>query len=73
MSLNKFEQPVKKAGSVFNKFLADVARHPELCPLHYKEWRLVPRVFKDLILIHIRVSFWCVIIYDMKFQFYLSS
>ena len=55
--LNKYLQPIKKAGSVFNRFLADVARRPELCPLHYKDWRLVPGVVKDRIVAYVRVSY----------------
>jgi len=55
--LNKYLQPVKKAGSVFNRFLADMARRPKLCPLHYKEWRLVPGVVKDRIVAYMRVSY----------------
>jgi len=56
--LNKFQQPMKKAGSVFNRSPDDVARRPELCSLHHKEWRLVARVFKDRVLVYIRVTFY---------------
>ena len=55
--LNKFLQLVKKAGSVFNRFIADVAKRPRFCPLNYKDWRLVPSLFKDRILNYIRVRF----------------
>lgn len=57
MPFNKYLQPVKKAGSVFNRFLADVARGPELCPLQHKEWRLVPGIFKDQVIVCIRKKF----------------
>ena len=40
--LNNLLQSIKKAGSSFNRFLADVAKRPSLCPLNYKDWRLVP-------------------------------
>ena len=57
MPLNKYLQPVKKAGSVFNRFLTDVVRQLELCPLHYKEWRLVPGAIKDRVVAYLRVSY----------------
>ena len=55
--LSKFLQPVKKAGSMFNQFVADVAKRPRFCPLNNKEWRLVPSLFKDRIINYIRVRF----------------
>ena len=57
VSLNKFLQPMKKAESVFNRFLADVAKWPELCPLRYRELQLVPRVVKDRVIAYLQVSY----------------
>ena len=57
VSLNKFLQPTKKAGSVFNRFLVDVARRRELCPIHYKEWHLVLGVVKDRVTVYVRVGY----------------
>jgi len=34
---NKLLQPIKKAGSLFNIFLVDVAQMPSLCPLNYED------------------------------------
>ncbi|CAO2840538.1 unnamed protein product [Amaranthus hypochondriacus] len=55
--LNKLFQPVKKAGSIFNRFLSDIARRPTLCPLNYKDWRLVPQYFKRQIITYVRAKF----------------
>ena len=55
--LNKFFQPIKRAGSLFNRFLTDIAKRANLCPLNYKEWRLVPSIFKDQNRNYIRVSY----------------
>ena len=33
---NKLLQPIKKAGSLFNRFLANVAKKSSLCPINYK-------------------------------------
>ncbi|CAO2825126.1 unnamed protein product [Amaranthus hypochondriacus] len=55
--LNKLFQPVKKAGSIFNRFLSDVAKRPALCPINYKDWRLVPQYFKKKIITYIRANF----------------
>ena len=54
--LNNLLQPIKKAGSLFNRFLADIAKRPSLCPLNYKDWRLVPQYFRGRIIMFIRVS-----------------
>ena len=54
--LNNLLQPIKKAGSLFNRFLADVAKRPSLCLLNYKDWRLVPQYFRGRIIMFIRVS-----------------
>lgn len=32
---------------MFNRFLTDVTKRPRFFPLNYKEWRLVPSLFKD--------------------------
>ncbi|KAJ8420495.1 hypothetical protein Cgig2_027867 [Carnegiea gigantea] len=55
--LNNLLQPIKKAGSLFNRFLADVAKRPSLCPLNYKDWRLVPQYFRGRIIMFIRGKF----------------
>jgi len=57
VALNKFFQPVKKAGSVFNRFLADVNKQPKLCPLNYKEWPLVLGVIEDQVVAYVWVSY----------------
>lgn len=42
--LNKLLEPIKKAGTLFNRFLADVAKRPTLCPLNYGDWQLLPQI-----------------------------
>ncbi|KAJ8447677.1 hypothetical protein Cgig2_031731 [Carnegiea gigantea] len=54
--LNNFLLPIKKAGSLFNRFVADIAKRSSLCPLNYDDWRLVPQYFKGRIIIYIRVG-----------------
>ncbi|VFQ59844.1 unnamed protein product [Cuscuta campestris] len=40
--MNKLLQPVKKAGDLFNRFLADIAKRPQFCPISYSDWSVVP-------------------------------
>ena len=54
--LNNLQQPIKKAGGLFNRFIADIAKRSSLCPLNYDEWRLAPQYFKGRIIMYIRVS-----------------
>jgi len=44
--LNSLFQPIKKAGCLSKRFLADVAKRPDICPLDYKDWHLVSLYFR---------------------------
>ncbi|VFQ79494.1 unnamed protein product [Cuscuta campestris] len=55
--MNKLLQPVKKAGGLFNRFLADIAKRPRFCPLNYSDWRVVPTLYKKRILEFIKKKF----------------
>jgi len=54
--LNRFLQPLKRPENLFNRSLIDVVVRAELCPLNYKEWRLVPLICEDWIINYIWVS-----------------
>ncbi|KAJ8432719.1 hypothetical protein Cgig2_001937 [Carnegiea gigantea] len=55
--LNNLLQPIKKVGSLFNRFLADIIKRPSLCPLNYEDWHLVPQCFRGRIIMFIRGKF----------------
>ncbi|RAL50382.1 hypothetical protein DM860_017663 [Cuscuta australis] len=55
--MNKLLHPVKKAGGLFNRFLADIAKRPRFCPINYGDWRVVPTVYKKRILEYIKKKF----------------
>ncbi|KAJ8426929.1 LOW QUALITY PROTEIN: hypothetical protein Cgig2_006751 [Carnegiea gigantea] len=48
-------QPIKKADSLFNRFLTDVAKRPSLCPLNYEDWGLVSHYFREVF-----AARWCI-------------
>ncbi|RAL47467.1 hypothetical protein DM860_011205 [Cuscuta australis] len=54
--MNKLLQPVKKAGGLFNRFLANIAKRPRFCSINYSDWRVVPTLYKNRILDYIKVS-----------------
>ncbi|VFQ86558.1 unnamed protein product [Cuscuta campestris] len=55
--MNKLLQPVKKAGGLFNRFLANIAKRPRFCPINYSDWRVVPTLYKNRILDYIKKKF----------------
>ncbi|VFQ79582.1 unnamed protein product [Cuscuta campestris] len=55
--MNKLLQLVKKAGGLFNRFLADIAKRPRFCPINYSDWRVVPTLYKNRILDYIKKKF----------------
>ncbi|RAL42503.1 hypothetical protein DM860_011121 [Cuscuta australis] len=55
--MNKLCQPVKKARGLFNRFIADIAKHPQFCPINYSDWRLVPTLYKNRILEYLKKKF----------------
>ncbi|VFQ85744.1 unnamed protein product [Cuscuta campestris] len=55
--MNKLCQPVKKARGLFNRFIADIAKRPQFCPINYSDWRLVPTLYKNRILEYLKKKF----------------
>ncbi|KAH7861655.1 hypothetical protein Vadar_029016 [Vaccinium darrowii] len=46
VKFNAALRPVGQEGIVFNRFIGTVVRKPNLCPIHYNDWRKVPYQYK---------------------------
>lgn len=55
--VNSLDQPVRKGGHVLVKFLGDVAKNGELCPIGVVNWHKVDKSCKANIINLIRVGF----------------
>lgn len=62
---NKFNQPIRKGGSVFIKFLGEVARKGSLCPIRVTNWRNMIASKKTEIVELVRVS----VLYSFSIHF----
>ncbi|OIT34242.1 hypothetical protein A4A49_09709 [Nicotiana attenuata] len=54
VELNEHGQPIGPEASRLSSKLGVIARNGILAPLNYKDWRLVPKMFKDIIWAHIK-------------------
>nr|XP_009796880.1 PREDICTED: uncharacterized protein LOC104243398 [Nicotiana sylvestris]XP_016439204.1 PREDICTED: uncharacterized protein LOC107765113 [Nicotiana tabacum] len=54
VELNEYGQPIGPETSRLSSKLGVIARNGILAPLNYKDWRLVPKMFKDIIWAHIK-------------------
>lgn len=55
--VNELDQPVRRGGHVLVKFLGDVAKNGELCPIGEVNWHKVDKSCKANIINLIRVGF----------------
>nr|CAD1823252.1 unnamed protein product [Ananas comosus var. bracteatus] len=54
---NLLGQPVKKSGGILGGWLGIIARRPNLCPIHYPSWKVMPLMFKTKLLLLTRSKF----------------
>ncbi|KAK6936290.1 putative transposase, Ptta/En/Spm, plant [Dillenia turbinata] len=57
VEFNKTGQAIGKEGRVLASFLGVIARDPDFVPLHYRDWRLVPKEFKKVLLEVVKSKF----------------
>ncbi len=47
LQLNHENQPVRKEGRTFTRFLGTIARKPNLCPIRYNNRTHIPKRYKE--------------------------
>lgn len=56
ITVNELNQPVGATAAKLYSHLGVIARNGILTPLNYKDWRLVPKLYKNEIWSHIKVD-----------------
>lgn len=64
VSFNDFGQPNdEKKACTLAHFLGTIARNGRYCPLNYKDWRLMPRSYKDEMLKIVKVLIYYIFLF----------
>lgn len=56
VTFNEYGQPLMKAGGLYTRYLGKIARKGNMCPLSYKDWRMMPDYYTSAIVRKVEVS-----------------